>query len=1378
MARVNEPDETMHDDDDAPPSTRPQHLKFKQSLKTSSNTELVKRLKALHEELSELDQDVVVTSSLDSVARELLNFNLSLHPEQGVKAYLASCLADILRLYAPEAPYTEREIKDIFEFFIKQMKHLATPEDPHFSQYFYLIESLSSVKSIVLICDLEGSDELMRDVFKQAFDALNSKSPKNVEICLADILLQLIEESSTISQDVVEILIAQFLPKAVKERKASHRLAIDVCTGSSDKLQRYVCQYFAEQITSHFKEPGPRTGSDDDDQDFSDSDDEEDEDKRKSKRGGAGGSKKKKRGDDKIVLPPALVTCHELIRSINRSVPSLLTNVIPLLEDELRTEQVGFRQLAAEKLGQMFGEKSGQGDLAARYPWTWKQWLQRVKDKSPVVRTAVVSSLKQILIEHPELAQDIEPALLKSLEDTDDGVRLAACNVFENMDYETASNHISVRVLKMLAERVVDKKPNLRAVANKTIGRLYDLAFVEIQNREEHATKQFGWIPTSILSALLRTSDIAASLRYSALSTFLDYIVPIPSNKDADDAVWVDRLLCVMKGLDQVHVQILFTLTRLAEKRPTMFEAFIHACEKNNGGVIEQDEKRIKSNLDQIISHIAARSPDHTKTTMDLQKFAKANEKQLYKLLKTLMDPQSDLKMLLKTQREIIRRVTAISTSLVDTFKFFMRSATFWLVNRSSIPTLLKRLSTKSNKVKGNNDSEVEATASAAASLLQFVSKQLPIMYKSHVAELTVAIGGNEDERTATVALQGLSKLIRADSTIKVDKKLAERVRHFVKDGSVLQAKYAATIMALDSTRPSAISDIVEFLSDELETADDSILVKRLAALSRIARYNTEKFEPKSEAITGSGVTILLRGPSDQENENKDLPWTNDAELADLTKARALVVKLVVNRCIAYANTESAQQAADPVFKLVWPLLQSHDEEESRYTSATSAYLRLTAASAILKLAAHQTATDSIAERFELFARTAQDECFEVRIGFINRLLSLLRTNKIVLPRYNMVLFLVAHDPEEEIKLAVTRYIRSKASRSSELDRQRLLEHPLVRLIHLLAHHPDFEGQEHDSEEIATMSKYIEMYLETLASERNISFLWHLAMRVKSVRDKTSSEYDMNLYILSELAQLLIKRKATAHGWAISSLPNNTTMLQMPSDIFRGLDKTKSKQIYDTVYLTDDMLDKVTYKVKVSKPKSTIPSKRKSPQSKKETHSKRNSTLSKTKKKKKVNRSGYDSDENESVSDSDQDDAEQSQSEEDDNDSDVVVVKTKKRDQDDDDGQGASDSDDIVNRRGPRKKSSNGAESPKGAQPNSTRKGLRSSRGGGGSGGAADAASLNRRDDEDDDVAGGKENDADAMLEKTSGPKAVKVAKGLRQTTLKMTRRAEAMEQD
>ena len=88
-----------------------QTLKFSQSLRSSSNSDLAKRLKTLHTELRDYDQDLIDPTSLDKVARELIHTSLLLHKDKAVKAFAACCLVDILRLYAPEAPYTQAELR-------------------------------------------------------------------------------------------------------------------------------------------------------------------------------------------------------------------------------------------------------------------------------------------------------------------------------------------------------------------------------------------------------------------------------------------------------------------------------------------------------------------------------------------------------------------------------------------------------------------------------------------------------------------------------------------------------------------------------------------------------------------------------------------------------------------------------------------------------------------------------------------------------------------------------------------------------------------------------------------------------------------------------------------------------------------------------------------------------------------------------------------------------------------------------------------------------------------------------------------------------------------------------------------------------------------
>lgn len=89
-------------------------LQFSQRLTKDSKlttAELIKRLQALHVELEKLDQDHTDTESLSAVRKELIAPGLLVHKDKGVKALVACCLADMLRLYAPDAPYTEAELK-------------------------------------------------------------------------------------------------------------------------------------------------------------------------------------------------------------------------------------------------------------------------------------------------------------------------------------------------------------------------------------------------------------------------------------------------------------------------------------------------------------------------------------------------------------------------------------------------------------------------------------------------------------------------------------------------------------------------------------------------------------------------------------------------------------------------------------------------------------------------------------------------------------------------------------------------------------------------------------------------------------------------------------------------------------------------------------------------------------------------------------------------------------------------------------------------------------------------------------------------------------------------------------------------------------------
>ena len=153
------------------------------------------------------------------------------------------------------------------------------------------------------------------------------------------------------------------------------------------------------------------------------------------------------------------------------------------------------------------------------------------------------------------------------------------------------------------------------------------------------------------------------------------------------------------------------------------------------------------------LTPVPGQFPDPQKAAEDMHDFAKANENRLYKLLKTCVDPQSDLKSIVKASSEFLRRVEQSLESTLSTMTIFLRRATLRIVNQSSIPTLIKGVQKSA------------PSSERAQQLLTFISKHCPILYKLHVSELTKAIADDRNVTLVEVGMHALTALVKADES-------------------------------------------------------------------------------------------------------------------------------------------------------------------------------------------------------------------------------------------------------------------------------------------------------------------------------------------------------------------------------------------------------------------------------------------------------------------------------------------------------------------------------------------------------------------------------------------------------------------------------------
>ncbi|CAJ0874580.1 5792_t:CDS:2, partial [Entrophospora sp. SA101] len=169
------------------------------------------------------------------------------------------------------------------------------------------------------------------------------------------------------------------------------------------------------------------------------------------------------------------------------------------------------------------------------------------------------------------------------------------------------------------------------------------------------------------------------------------------------------------------------------------------------------------------------------------------------------------------------------------------------------------------------------------------------------------------------------------------------------------------------------------------------------------------------------------------------------------------------------------------------------------------------------------------------------------RFGFASRLVKYC-ASYLLHARFLSIFFLTAHDPAHEIRDMVKVFLtRQSRATGSIRDKNLLFEMSLVRLIHLLSHHPDFS---HELNVLSEFIVYIDFFLNTIADSENISYLFCLAGKLKQVRDKQSLEQSENLYLLSDLTQHLIRAKCKSFSWPLTDFPGD---VNLPNDLFSKL---------------------------------------------------------------------------------------------------------------------------------------------------------------------------------------------------------------------------------
>eukprot|EP01018_Ginkgo_biloba_P037002 Gb_12481 [translate_table: standard] len=416
-----------------------------------SKDALLKILKQLSMFLSEVDQSPSETmlKAMRLSMYALVTPEMLRHRDRDVRLLVASCLSEITRITAPDAPYNDDILREIFQLIVATFQGLYEIHSPSFGKRVTILETVAKVRSCVVMLDLE-CDDLILEMFQIFFSIAREDHPENVLTSMQTIMTLVLDESEVISEQLLAVLLTTLRRENRNVSPAAYQLAMNVVQCLAAKLEPNLKHFLTSAMSAE-------------------------------------GSSQNNLEKD----------YHEIIYSIYQCAPQMLQSIIPNLTQELLTDQLDVRLKSVKFLGHLFAFP-GQ-PVAQVFQPLFLEFLKRFTDKAVEVRLLVVEHAKECLLANPFRpdASDIIAALSDRLLDFDETVRrqvvAAICDVAN-----CALKSMPVDTIRQVADRLRDKTVSVRKY---TLERLAEVYRVYCSKCADGSVSDFDfdWVPGKIL---------------------------------------------------------------------------------------------------------------------------------------------------------------------------------------------------------------------------------------------------------------------------------------------------------------------------------------------------------------------------------------------------------------------------------------------------------------------------------------------------------------------------------------------------------------------------------------------------------------------------------------------------------------------------------------------------------------------------------------------------------------------------------------------------------------------------------------------------------------------------------------------------------------
>ncbi|XP_041360337.1 sister chromatid cohesion protein PDS5 homolog A-B-like isoform X3 [Gigantopelta aegis] len=1069
--------------------------------------ELVKRLKLLARAFQDMGQDG--NEQYSGLAIMLATDFYTDHPNKDVRLLVACCIADVFRIFAPEAPYKDADhLKEIFMFLTKQLRGLEDPDAPSFKRYFYLLENLSWVKSFNICLELDENQEIFVALFKLMLSIVSEKHSSKVKNFMLDMMTPLIAEADAVSQDLLDAVLINLVEPQKTQHKQAYALAKELLKRTSSAIEPYIQAFFNTTLML-----GKTSESE--------------------------------------------VSNHlyELIYELNQVSPNVLLAVLPQLEFKLKSNEESERKHVTKLLAKMFSEPGSM--LAVQNKPLWNCFLGRFNDISTSVRITCVSFSQHFFLNHPNLTKDILEQMKVRQHDPEDTVRMEVVNCVLNVAKKDFSV-VNDDMMTFIKERTRDKKFRIRREALLGLGIMYKNVMSKTPVNPVEVEK-VSWIKQKVFYAYYQTSNDDRLLVERILNIHLVPYVLEPTEK-------MKKLLQLFGSLDEKAVKAFKEMLKHRHGVRLCVMQLLEALEQSgpNSPPFLPRLAALARTLPE-----SQKPQEYMKKFCQILK----TDQRMRGLLKLIIGSECTCQKAETAVKEILKKIgcnVGHPNFLYNLVKSLLERVAPVMIDAVAIEKLVKHIDQVLNGQSNCLDG-VENAGEKSVELLFSLSTCYPYYFRSaEVFEKLLTFLKHDDDAVCDITLQILTNTggrIQSNHP-NIYSSLVPLLVSTAKMGNPKQTKHAIQCVSqICRDKEPILSQIFEHVKKNLDI-ESANYITSIVAMGHIAMLCPDKFSAEMKSIVSKVIVKDLLMQDRTEGIPTEESWYANHMVSEETQAKVQAMKLLVRWLLGIRS--NAQNSGTSTLRLLYTVIIHEGDlmEQGAINKPELARLRLQAGCSLLKLAEETCFAEIIGrEQFQALALLINDTCYHVRLKFSHKLHKGLLSMKLPL-EYMSIFSLAANDPLKERRVQLKQFLNVNVNKRREFLKQNpgarnkmtaiLPDYVLPYSIHLLAHDPDLKSYDH-TEALRNIKECLWFLMEPLigkSEDYNYAFFQRMIESIKQTKDSQNpddEETNKKLYAVCDVALGLLMAKATN-----VTLKDVNVEPVLPSKLFTKPDKSYS----------------------------------------------------------------------------------------------------------------------------------------------------------------------------------------------------------------------------